>query len=144
MWTEQSVAQGNKFAYLGQMQGPKGDKGDKGDTGVTVANATIGTNIATPTVSVSLAGQELNFSFDGLKGQKGEKGEKGDKGDPGEPGAQGEKGDKGDPGEPGAQGNINYSQDTTPSEAKIGDIWYCTAASSEYLKNRLYMRTSSG
>lgn len=96
------------------------------------ADATVGDQVGTPTVTVTKTTKEghekLSFAFDGLKGRdgekgadgaKGEKGDKGDKGDKGEkgdrglqgiqgvqgvPGATGAKGEKGDPGAPGQPG----------------------------------------
>lgn len=110
------------------------------------ADATVGDQVGTPTVTVTKSTEEghekLSFAFDGLKGRdgekgadgaKGEKGDKGDKGDKGEkgdrglqgvqgvqgvPGATGAKGDKGDPGQPGQPGRDGSDASVTASNIR--------------------------
>ena len=89
-------------------QGPQGIQGPKGDTGTfNSVTAEVGANIGTPTVTVTYSDGDVDFAFDGLKGEKGDKG---DKGDTGATGPQGETGPQGPQGAPGdVSSNIDRS-----------------------------------
>lgn len=98
--------------------GAQGPKGDTGDPGITSAEATVDSNIGTPSVTANIVNKKLTLAFSNLKGATGPQGPKGDtgetgpqgpKGDTGETGATGATGPQGEQGEQGEKGETGES-----------------------------------